>query len=171
MTGIEPRTSSIGIDHTANWDTTTALHKLNCYFTSYSSFILFFFWASINSSSLLFNTKKCVNGRSSSIAQWNRQRQLSCGPRFESQAQHLHSIYIVQIIYLSFEMECEKNENEQKRRRNWSIKKYVNGDQCRCQIKKASCHGFCLTCTCCKLICAKVSFNYFYRHNLPNCYT
>ena len=37
----------------------------------------------------------------------------TCG--FESQAHHLRfSIYIVQIVYLSFELECEKNKNEQK---------------------------------------------------------
>ena len=40
----------------------------------------------------------------------------SCRPRFESQAHHLRffSIYIVQIVNLSFELECEKNENIQK---------------------------------------------------------
>ena len=41
------------------------------------------------------------------IAQWIRLRLPSCRPGFES-------IYIVQIVYLSFELECEKNENKQK---------------------------------------------------------
>ena len=42
------------------------------------------------------------------IAQWIRLRLPSCRPGFES-------IYIVQIVYLSFELECEKNKNKQKR--------------------------------------------------------
>ena len=39
-----------------------------------------------------------------------------CGPGFESQAQHLRffSIYIAQIVYFSFELECDKNESKQK---------------------------------------------------------
>ena len=40
----------------------------------------------------------------------------SCCPRFESQAHHLFffSFYIVQIVHLSFELECERNEYKQK---------------------------------------------------------
>ena len=50
------------------------------------------------------------------VAQWIRLRLPSCRPGFESQAHHLcfFSIYIVQILYLSFELECETNENKQK---------------------------------------------------------
>ena len=33
------------------------------------------------------------------------------------------SIYIVQTVYLSIEFECEKNENKQKRGRDWPILK------------------------------------------------
>ena len=47
------------------------------------------------------------------IAQWNRVRLPSYSTGFESQA-HAFSIYIVQIIYMLFELECEKNENKQK---------------------------------------------------------
>ena len=54
------------------------------------------------------------------IAQWIRLRLPSCCPGFESQAHHLcFSIYIVQTVYLSIEFECEKNENKQKRGRDW----------------------------------------------------
>ena len=50
------------------------------------------------------------------IAQWICLRLPSCLPGFESQAHHLcfFSIYIVRIVYLSFKLECEKNENKQK---------------------------------------------------------
>ena len=53
---------------------------------------------------------------SAAIAQWIRLRLPSCRPGYESQAHHLRffSIYIVQIVNLSFELECEKNENKQK---------------------------------------------------------
>ena len=55
-------------------------------------------------------------GWGAAIAQWIRLRLPSCRPGFESQAHHLcfFSIYIVQIVYLSFELECEKNENKRK---------------------------------------------------------
>ena len=45
------------------------------------------------------------------IAQWIRLRLPSSHPGFESQAYHL---CFFQIIYLSFELGCEKNENKQK---------------------------------------------------------
>ena len=49
------------------------------------------------------------------IAQWNHQRLPSCGPGFKSQAHQLRFlIYIVQIIYLSLEWDCEKNKNKEK---------------------------------------------------------
>ena len=49
------------------------------------------------------------------IAQWNGQRLPSCGPGFESQPSvYAFSIYIVQIVYLSFKLVCEKNENKPK---------------------------------------------------------
>ena len=37
--------------------------------------------------------------------------------RVPSTPSTLFSIYIVQIVYLSFELECEKNENKQKEAR------------------------------------------------------
>ena len=52
------------------------------------------------------------------IAQWIRLPLPSSRPGFESQAHHL---CFFQIIYLSFELECEKNENKQKRGRDWPI--------------------------------------------------
>ena len=47
-------------------------------------------------------------------------------PRFESQAHHLcfFTIYIVQIVYLSFELGSEKNENNQKVAGIGQLKKY-----------------------------------------------
>ena len=56
--------------------------------------------------------------RGAAIAQWIRLRLPSSRPGFESQAHHL---CFFQIIYLSFELECEKNENKQKRGRDWPI--------------------------------------------------
>ena len=49
------------------------------------------------------------------IAQWIRPRLPSCHPGFKSQA-HMYAflIYIVHIVYLSFQLECEKNKNKQK---------------------------------------------------------
>ena len=48
------------------------------------------------------------------IAQWICLRLPSCRPGFKSQAHHLclFSINIVQIVYLSFELECEKKQKE-----------------------------------------------------------
>ena len=53
------------------------------------------------------------------IAQWIRLHLPSCRPGFESQAHHLCFFN----LYLSFELECEKNENKQKRGRDWPILK------------------------------------------------
>ena len=49
-------------------------------------------------------------GWGAAIAQWIRLRLPSCRPGFESQAHHLCFFN----LYLSFELECEKNENKQK---------------------------------------------------------
>ena len=48
--------------------------------------------------------------RGAAIAQWIRLHLPSCRPGFESQAHHLCFFN----LYLSFELECEKNENKQK---------------------------------------------------------
>ena len=50
------------------------------------------------------------------IAQWNHLRLLSCCPGFKvpNTPFMLFSIYIVQIVYLSHELECEKNKIKQK---------------------------------------------------------
>ena len=57
--------------------------------------------------------------RGAAIAQWIRLRLPSWRPGFESQAHHLRffQFKIVQIVYLSFELEYEKNENKQKEAR------------------------------------------------------
>ena len=51
------------------------------------------------------------------IAQWIRLSLPSCHPVFEFQPHHAFSIYIVQIVYLSFELECKTIENKQKEAR------------------------------------------------------
>ena len=53
---------------------------------------------------------KNVEDWGAAIAQWIRLRLPSCRPGFESQAHHLCFFN----LYLSFELECEKNENKQK---------------------------------------------------------
>ena len=72
---------------------------------------------------------KKINLRGAAIAQWIRLHLPSCCPGFESQAHHLcfFSIYKVQIVYLSLESECEKNENKQKEANNCPfLKKKIN---------------------------------------------
>ena len=54
------------------------------------------------------------------IAQWICLRLLP-RVRVPSTLSMLFSIYIVQTVYLSIEFECEKNENKQKRGRDWPI--------------------------------------------------
>ena len=57
-------------------------------------------------------------GRVAAIVQWIHLRLPSCRQGFESKAiSTLFSIYIVEIVYCSFELECEKNENIQKEAR------------------------------------------------------
>ena len=57
------------------------------------------------------------------LAQWNRQRLPACSPgSIPDQISTLFSIYILS-LYLSFELECEKNENEQKEARIGPFKK------------------------------------------------
>ena len=58
----------------------------------------------------LFRYKQYFGRRGAAIAQWIRLRLPSCRPGFESQAHHLCFFN----LYLSFELECEKNENQQK---------------------------------------------------------
>ena len=48
------------------------------------------------------------------IAQWIRLRLPSFRPGFKSQAHHLRFFQFILFKYLSFELECEKNENKQK---------------------------------------------------------
>ena len=51
----------------------------------------------------------------------------------------LFSIYIVQIVYLPFEFECENNENKQKRGRDWPIFKKGSANRIRSLCKSCIC--------------------------------
>ena len=135
MTGFKPRTSGVGSDRSTNCATTTFL-GLNITAKCSSTIWLIQRWTTmkqISAKKLLWHRSCLKNITNIQLKRfyWNVKNNCIWGCRSSSvdssapsilpplvwvpsTPSTLFSIYIVQIVYLSFELECEKNKNKQK---------------------------------------------------------